>query len=103
MEMPALRLKATKTSLYKLVNQYAPLPILKWTKFWKAFRSPDYYLEWQAEDGYAKAFFSTCCGKPMLSIEVRGEGHTFREVHKLSLEDLQARGMLETVKLPGET
>lgn len=102
--MPALRLRATKTSLYKLVNRYEPLPLLKWTEFWKAFRSPDFFLEWQAESGYAKAFFSTCCGRPLLSIEIKNEGRTvFREVHKMDLEDLRARGMLETVKLPGET
>ncbi|MEG2177201.1 MAG: hypothetical protein RRY97_10035, partial [Oscillibacter sp.] len=71
-----LRLKANKTSLYKLVAAYVPMPIMKWARFRKVPRSPDYFLDWHQENGYAQAFFSTCMGRPMLSVTVRDiDGH----------------------------
>ena len=89
-----LRLKANKTSLYKLVNYYVSLPRMRQTQFTKAYRSPDYWLTWT--DGWGrcgKAFLSACGGKPLLSItksELWGE-EVSREVHTLELADLRER------------
>ena len=95
-----LRLKANKTSLYKLVAEYvADLPPMRTgTEFIKYFRTPDYAMEWITKDwNRAHALFSTCMGCPLLSIEVRDDdGHTVsRVVHKMDLADLRKRGMVE--------
>lgn len=96
-----LRLKANKTSLYKLVAEYVPdlPPMRSGTEFIKYPRTPDYALDWitPAWDT-AHAFFSTCMGRPLLSIEIRnGEtGKTVsRTTHALDLRDLQERRMVE--------
>lgn len=95
-----LRLKANKTSLHRLVAEYVDdLPPMRMgTKFTKRFRTPDYALEWITKDwNCARAFFSTCMGRPLLSIEVRDDdGHTIsRVVHKMALEAIRERGMVE--------
>ncbi len=95
-----LRLKATKTSLYKLVAQYVDNlpPMRTGTRFIKHFRTTDYTLEWITKDwNRAHAFFSTYMGCPLLSIEVRDDdGRTVsREVYRLRLDDLKSRGMVE--------
>ncbi len=95
-----LRLKANKTSLYKLVAEYvADLPPMRTgTEFIKYFRAPDYALEWITKDwNRAHAFFSAILGRPLLAIEVRdSDGHTVsRVVHKMDLADLRERGMVE--------
>lgn len=95
-----LRLRATKTSLYKLVAEYVDdlPPMRTGAKFWKAPRVPDYFLEW-VTPGWdrAQAFFAACMGKPMLSVTVRDcEGHEVsRQVYDLTVEDLRERGMVE--------
>lgn len=94
-----LRLKACKTSLYKLVAEYVKdlPPMRSGTEFIKYFSTPDYALEWVTKDwNRAHAFFSTCMGRPLLAIEVRDDGHTVsREVHTLAVADLRERGMVE--------
>uniref|UniRef100_A0AAU8B4Z6 Uncharacterized protein n=1 Tax=Dulem virus 34 TaxID=3145752 RepID=A0AAU8B4Z6_9CAUD len=68
------------------------------TKFTKYPRTPDYALEWITKDwNRARAFFSSCMGRPLLSIEIRdGDGRTVsRVVHKMDLADLRERGMVE--------
>lgn len=96
-----LRLKANKTSLYKLVSEYVPdlPPMRSGTEFIKYPRTPDYALDWiTPEWDTAHAFFSTCMGRPLLSIEIRnGEtGKTVsRTTHALDLRDLQERRMVE--------
>lgn len=47
-----LRLKATKTSLYRLVSEYEKLPPMCRTVFTKAPRQPDYWLEWWDSAGW---------------------------------------------------
>ena len=91
------RLKATKTSLYKLVAEFAPLPGIRRVDFTKSHRTPDYWLEWATGDGYAKAFFSAIMGRPLLSITVRDvDGRQLSyEVHNLSVDGLRDRGMVE--------
>lgn len=94
------RLKANKTSLYKLVAEYADdlPPMRTGTKFSKCFRTPDYTLEWITKDwNHARAFFSACMGCPLLSIEIRdSDGRAVsRIVHKMDLADLRKRGMVE--------
>ena len=94
------RLKANKTSLYKLVAEYADdlPPMRTGTKFSKSFRTPDYTLEWITKDwNHARAFFSACMGCPLLFIEIRdGDGRAVSRIgNKMDLEDLRKRGMVE--------
>lgn len=96
-----LRLKATKTSLYKLVAEFVPNlpPMRRGTEFIKYPRTPDYALNWIAPEwDTAHAFFSTCMGRPLLSIEIR-DGETGKTVsrttHALNPQDLRERGMVE--------
>jgi hypothetical protein len=92
-----LRLKANKTSLYKLVAEYTDLPSPRRVEFIKAPRTPDYWLDWATGDGYAKAFFSTIMGRPLLSITVRDDdGNPVSYiVHRPTVSDLRERGMIE--------
>ena len=92
-----LRLKANKTSLYKLVAGFTPLPGIRRVDFAKAPGTPDYWLEWATGDGYAKALLSTIMGRPLLSITIRDvDGSQLSyEVHNLSVDGLRDRGMVE--------
>ena len=96
-----LRLTANKTKLYTLVAGYVEnLPPMRGgTIFVKYPRTPDYALDWITQEwDTAHAFFSTCMGRPLLSIEIRsGEtGKTVnRTTHALNLRDLRERGMVE--------
>lgn len=91
-----LRLKANKTSLYRLVGQYAKLPKMNKTEFIKAPRHPDYWLKWFDGEFY-EAFLVACAGSPLLSVERQdSDGHTItREVYGLNIGDLRQRGMIE--------
>lgn len=93
------RIKANKTSLYKLVAEYAALPGTRRVRFWKAFRQSDYFLDWTQENGYAQAVLCACLGRPMITVTVRDiDGHQLsREVYRPALADLQERGMIEEV------
>ncbi len=97
------RLKATKTSLYKLVADYVPnLPPMRTkTQFIKHFRRTSYTLEWVTPNwDHAHAYFSTCMGYPLLAIEIRDSetGKTIsRDTYTLKVNDLQQRGMIEEV------
>lgn len=86
--MTTLRLKATKTSLYKLVAEYADLPPMNQTDFRKAHRCRSYWLHW----GDCTAYLTASCGCVMLTIS--GENRT---VYRPTLADLRARGMIEEV------
>lgn len=92
-----LRLKATKTSLYKLVAKCAKLPGMRWVEFTKVPRRPDYFLKWHQEDGFAAAFFAVGWKGPFLSVEVHDiDGHQlFSTVYHLTVENLRERGMVE--------
>lgn len=96
-----LRLKANKTSLYKLVAAYVDNlpPMRRGTKFVKYPRRPDYALDWITPKwNTAHAFLSTCMGRPLLAIEITDEetGKTVsRKVYSLNLKDLRERGMVE--------
>ena len=93
-----LRLKATKTSLYKLVHEYQSLPPMRRTRFTKAFREPDYWLEWRNADGlFCKAFLSACGGSALLSVtrkEFCGPERGY-VTYGLELPELRKRGMVE--------
>lgn len=96
-----LRLKATKTSLYKLVAEFVlnlP-PMRSGTEFIKYLRHPDYALNWITKEwNTAHAFFSTSMGRPLLTVEIK-DGETGKTVsrttHALTLQDLRERGMVE--------
>lgn len=61
------RLKANKTSLYKLVGEFEDLPPMRRVTITKAYRTPDWWLKWTDADGLlCVAFFSTCMGKALL-------------------------------------
>ena len=93
-----LRLKATKTSLYRLVSEYEKLPPMRRAVFTKAPRYPDYWLEWRDSAGLScKAYLASGLGRTLLSItrkEFCGP-EVSRVVHSLSLDELRARGMVE--------
>lgn len=92
-----MRLKANKTSLYKLVAEFMPLPGIRRIDFTKAPRGQDCWLEWATGDGYAKAFLTTITGSPLLSVTIRdvdGSQLSYK-VHNLSVDGLRDRGMVE--------
>ena len=92
------RLQASKTSLYKLVGEYEDLPPVRRVEFTKAYRTPGWWLRWTDADGLrCVAFFSTCMGKALLSIDKKefcGQ-QVSRVVHDLDTKDLLERGMVE--------
>lgn len=92
-----LRLKANKTSLYNLVATYKPLPGMRRVDFQKANGRPDYWLEWTTDDGHTKAFLSSSLGHPILTITTHDAagGQLYHEAHRLSVEGLRERGMVE--------
>lgn len=94
-----LRLKANKTSLYNLVATYKPLPGMRRVDFQKANGRPDYWLEWTTDDGHTKAFLSSYLGHPILTITTQDAagGQLYHEAHRLSVEGLRERGMVEEV------
>ena len=89
-----LRLKANKTSLYNLVATYKPLPGMRRVDFQKANGRPDY---WTTDDGHTKAFLSSSLGCPILTITTHDAagGQLYHEAHRLSVEGLRERGMVE--------
>ena len=94
-----MRLKANKTSLYNLVATYKPLPGMRRVDFKKANGRPDYWLEWTTDDGHTKAFLSSSLGHPILTITTHDAagGQLYHEAHRLSVEGLRERGMVEEV------
>ena len=94
-----LRLKANKTSLYRLVRLYeSNVGGFRHCEFHKAFRRPDYSLDWCGGGLSCHAFFSACGGKALLSIEKSFDGKQVdRKVFTLDLENLRERGMIEEV------
>ena len=100
-----LRLKANKTSLYKLVAAFERLPPMRRVTVTKAYRAPDWWLKWTDADGLlCVAFFSACMGKALLSIEKRkfGGPQVSRVVHTLDAKDLLERGMVENFTTAAE-
>ena len=83
-----MKLKATKTSLYKLVSEYVPLQKMKETTFYKLSCRRTYFLDWNPE---GHAIFYVCSGRPLLAIRTP-EGWAY---HKLNLQHLITRGMTE--------
>jgi len=95
-----LRLKATKTTLYKLVASFEPLYGMNHTVFYKVPRHPSYFLDWRDDDGeYYRAYFSACLGQAILTITKRDiDGRQLsRQVHCLSIQELRECGMIEEV------
>ena len=94
-----LRLKANKTSLYNLVATYKPPAWYAPCGFQKANGRPDYWLEWTTDDGHMKAFLSSSLGHPILTITTHDAagGELYHEAHRLSVEGLRERGMVEEV------
>lgn len=95
-----MRLKATKTSLYKLVSEYQPLPCMKKTEFCKVRGSRSYFLNWHndvlGEDCYAH--FSVYGGIPSLGLHIGVEWH----VVDFTVQELRERGMIDDGKGGGE-
>ena len=91
----ALRLKATKTSLYSLVGTFEDMPIMKRTEFQKYRRS--YWLRWFDDSADYEVYLSALLGKVLLSIDRReyDSARHSREVHRVEVPELWARGMIE--------
>ena len=94
-----LRLKANKTSLYSLVASFTQLPGMRRVDFQKASGRPNYWLEWTTDDGHTKAFLSSTMGHPVLTITTHDAagGQLYHEAHRLSVDGLRERGMVEEV------
>ena len=93
-----LRLKATKTRLYKLVSEYETLPLMGRTNFIKAYGRPEYKMYWTDADGLkCMVFFAAVGGKPKLVITKKEfDGlEVSRVVYTLCINDLTDRGMTE--------
>lgn len=96
-----LRLKANKTSLYKLVaERVKDLPPMRTgTEFKKYPHSRSYALGWiTPEWNTARALLTAIMGNPVLSIEVR-DGTSgkivYRNIYPAHIEILKKRGMVE--------
>ena len=90
------RLKANKTSLYKLVGEFEDLPPMRRVTITKAYRAPDWWLKWTDADGLlCVAFFSTCTGKAMLSMLIAWL--LFREKYPEAVHLLEMYAGLGTV------
>ena len=92
-----LRLKATKKRLYDLVAAYEALPMMKQTDFVKAWRDTSYWLRWYENGLWCEAFLAVCGGGPILAVtrkDYDSEGVS-RVVHRMTMEDLRERGMVE--------
>lgn len=99
-----LRIKTNKTNLYRLAKEksksvrWCSLPPMNRTRFWKAFRLPDYFLEWYTNGCSYRCYLAAVAGSPLLAIERSTEGiETHRQVFRLTVEDLQAKGMVEYI------
>lgn len=94
-----MRLKANKTSLYNLVATYKPLPGMRRVDFQKANGRPDYWLEWTTDDGHHESvsFFLPGAPDPDDHDARRGGRQLYHEAHRLSVEGLRERGMVEEV------
>lgn len=81
------------------VATYKPLPGMRRVDFQKANGRPDYWLEWTTDDGHTKAFLSSSLGHPILTITTHDAagGQLYHEAHRLSVEGLRERGMVEEV------
>lgn len=101
------RLKANKTRLWELVRDYTegtPYEVEKRSacRFWKAYRRPDYYLEWMTDEGLCRASLVPVMGRVLLSVDV-DRGHWDRVIFKrISMNDLRRRGMVETLSTAAE-
>ena len=99
-----LRLKATKTRLYKLVATCEALPAMARTEFVKAPRAASYWLRWYDGSLWCVAFLAVCGGSPLLAIEKKDWGGPVlsRVVHTLTLADLRERDMVENFTTAAE-
>jgi len=100
-----MKLKATKTSLYKLIKKYAwnnagiTPPKMKDTHFTKLARRRSYWLKWYAYEMFWTASFFVCAGTAMLIIETdTGQ----RTVYRPTLQDLRELGMIDYGKAAQE-
>lgn len=100
----ALRLKASKSSLYAFVSSVTDLPQIRHTEFIKAYRARSYWLNWSKNDVEYRAYLSVTAGWPLLSIDGKqydehadtADGYRrTREVHRLSIDELRKYNMVE--------
>lgn len=97
-EKKVLKLKATKTSLYKLVGEFEILPIMRKTEFIKAPRTRDWWLKWASGDDFYKAFFAVFGHSAALVISRKdwlSGKETLRQFFPLPVDKLRERGMIE--------
>lgn len=99
-----MRIRATKSSLYKLVisrmkrigwNDYVPM---RYTAFSKVPRSPSYFLAWTDYEFRYQAYFTTIFGRALLTVtksELYYGGKLRREVFHVGVDELEQRCMLD--------
>lgn len=90
--MSEMRLKANKTSLYKLVAKYEQLPGMKYTDFLKVSRHMAYFLDWRENGEVCRAFLSPCMGELLLVVETPSG----RRVYRPTIQDLQECRMIDS-------
>lgn len=94
-----LRIKTSKTKLYKLVREYEPLPPMKRTTFAKTDRRASYRLKWPGRGRCwrCEAYISVVVGYPKLTITKKDiDGMEIsRLVYTLDINELIDRGMVE--------
>jgi len=89
-------IKATKTSLYKLVSTYKPLPRMKETEFTKQRRGRACWLNWRVDGVCYVAYLAACVGRALLVISKYEPSHIPQnEYFKIEVNDLHKRGMIE--------
>jgi hypothetical protein len=88
-----MRLKANKTSLYKLVGLYQPLPKMKDTRFSKIPRERSYILSWfnSVLGENCRANFSVAAGRPFLGLTIGVEWHCVN----FTAQELKEHGMID--------
>lgn len=89
-----MRLKANKTSLYKLVlDKEKLMPPMGKTMFCKVPRTTSYFMDWwcPSTGSACKAYLAPVMGMPTLTIE----NPVGRKVYRLTVDDLRERGMIE--------
>ena len=85
-----MRLKATKTNLYRLTLKYVPeIPTMRQTEFSKAPRSQSWWLRWWNDTQRCEVYFSAVAGLARLII------YPSNQVMPISLDELQQYDLID--------
>ena len=97
-----LRIKAVKTSLYKLTTEFMAAPRMRNVQFSKIAGARSYRLKWYDDENglFFTSILQVCAGRPIIQITGKNwDGQEeFYEAYPLTVEDLMERGMIEKVE-----